>query len=402
MDHDFPTVAINATQIVSYEITVTSRIAEAASVLADGLASGNEGMEKALVFVDTGLPQQHVEKFRSLLVKGGVGCNFVEVPGDEENKVLKEVIAVVETMNRYGIKRRSSPCIVLGGGVSLDIVGLAASLYRRGVPFIRVPTTLLAMVDVGVAAKTAANHLGFRNRIGTFHPASNTIVCSEFLTTLPRRQMVNGVGEIFKLACIKDSVLFSLLEEAGERFVESRGQDVAGAQQIIDRALRGMAQELEPNLWEANLKRVVDYGHTFGPAVEMRYIADLLHGEAVALDCLLSAVISNNRGRLSDGDLAQVFMVAARLGLPLFHKGFDDVELLLSGLQDMTIHRDGNQNLPLMSGIGNAYFVNDLEPREVTQASIRMKEIAEVTAGGNLTRKHNDNEIIVEKVARRD
>jgi len=400
MDHDFPTVAINATQIVSYEIIVAGRIEEAAGVLVDRLAGGRESLEKALVFVDAGLPQEHVEKFQSLLAASGLGCDFVEVPGDEENKVLKEVIAVVEIMNRYGIKRRSSPCIVLGGGVSLDIVGLAASLYRRGVPFIRVPTTLLAMVDVGVAAKTAANHLGFRNRIGTFHPASSTIVCSEFLTTLPRRQMVNGVGEIFKLACIKDSVLFSLLEETGEKFVNLLGQDVVGGQQIIDRALRGMAEELEPNLWEANLKRVVDYGHTFGPAVEMRYIADLLHGEAVALDCLLSAVISNNRGRLPDGDLARVFMLAARLGLPLFHEGFDDIELLLSGLHDMTIHRDGNQNLPLMSGIGSAYFVNDLEPHEVRQASNRMKEVAELTAKRDLT--HNHNEIIAEKVDRRD
>ncbi|GBR19047.1 sedoheptulose 7-phosphate cyclase [Asaia spathodeae] len=368
-------VSIRAKQIVSYDIALCSTTAETIARIVDH-SSGHR-----LIFVDEGLPPQHRDEFLNQLTAAGVTFTVRSVPGDEENKTLPNVLDVVKAMNECGVKRRSAPSIVIGGGVALDIVGFAASLYRRGVPYIRVPTTLLSMVDVSVAAKTAANHLGYRNRIGTFHPASLTLVNMDYLGTLPRRHVANGSGEIFKLAVIKDAKLFDLIEAYSFSLAKSpddifeREKEAIG--EIIFRSIAGMAEELEPNLWEGNLERVVDYGHTFSPLVEMTHIAELLHGEAVALDCLFSAIISYHRGTLSRRALERLFQVAYRLDLPVFHHGFQNIALLIDAIADSAIHRDGKQNAPLMSGIGSAYFVNDIDETEIMRAAEAMKRIHE-------------------------
>lgn len=368
-------VSIRAQQVVSYDIALCSDLSETIEKI------GKHSDGHRLIFIDDGLPELHRQKFLAELNAQNISYTLRSVPGNEENKTLPNVLDVVAAMNECGVKRRSAPCIVLGGGVALDIVGFAASLYRRGVPYIRIPTTLLSMVDVSVAAKTAANHLGYRNRIGTFHPASLTLINMEYLSTLPRRHIANGSGEIFKLAVIKDAKLFDLIEQYSRRLAESpddifeRERDTIA--EIIYRSIAGMAEELEPNLWEGNLERVVDYGHTFSPLVEMTHISELLHGEAVALDCLFSAIISYHRGTLSRRALERLFRVAHRLDLPVFHHGFQDIALLIDAIADSAIHRDGKQNAPLMSGIGSAYFANDIDETEIMRAAEAMKRIYE-------------------------
>ncbi|MFC0710939.1 sedoheptulose 7-phosphate cyclase [Azorhizophilus paspali] len=368
-------ISLNANQIVSYDVVLCDNIMDVVSKCVDFDAEDDTNTVRG-VFVDAGLPEQFKRHFLEKL--SSIGAHYVatEVPGDEENKVLPEVLKVVKQMNALGVKRRSAPCIVIGGGVALDVVGFAASLYRCGVPYIRVPTTLLSMVDVGVAAKTAANYLGYKNRIGTFHPAALTLVFPEYLSTLPRRQISNGAGEIFKLAVIKDKDLFDTLDHYGPTFISARELYSDETKDIILRSLNGMAVELENNLWEHNLQRVVDYGHSFSPLVEMTYINELLHGEAVTLDCLFSAILSFNRGHLSGEELERLFNVANKLGLPTFHSGFADIPLLERALKDTTIHRNGSQNLPLMDGIGSALFVNDVSSDEIQRASKLMAQLS--------------------------
>jgi len=213
----------------------------------------------------------------------------------ERNKSMDLVFRVLSELNHLGTSRRSDPPIAVGGGVLLDIVGLAASLYRRGIPYVRVPTTLVAQVDVSVAAKTGVNYEGYRNRLGSYSPPPLTLIDKSFLKTLGTREICNGLGEILKLALIKDAGLFELLEENGADLVADKLQGSGVPDIVIRRAIQGMVEELEPNLWERNLRRVVDYGHSFSPLIEMKALPELMHGEAVTLDCVFSAILGYGR-----------------------------------------------------------------------------------------------------------
>jgi 3-dehydroquinate synthase len=141
----------------------------------------------------------------------------------------------------------------------------------------------------------------------------------------------------------------------------------ASAQTVMRLAIDGMLQELQPNLWEQRLDRIVDYGHTFSPTMEMRALPELLHGEAVAVDMALSLVLAHNRGMLTDDELSAVRTVLANLGLPAWHPVCRP-ELLAEALADTVRHRDGRQLIPLTAGIGRARFVDDVTPAELKAA----------------------------------
>ncbi|MCX4547147.1 sedoheptulose 7-phosphate cyclase [Streptomyces sp. NBC_01565] len=342
---------------------------------------GGRGAGTRLVILDHSVDELYGTRIRTYFSENEVRVEYLTLPGSEENKSIERVLEVVNKLNEVGTNRLSSPPIVIGGGVVADVVGLAASLYRRGIPFVRVPTTLLGQVDVSVAAKSGINYGGYRNRLGAYTPPPRTLIDRSFLATVPGRQLRNGMGEIFKMALIKDLRLFELLEEYGAELIESRFQDPepgsgrpAGtvADEVIGRAIAGMAEELQPNLWEKDLKRSVDYGHSFSPLVEMRALPELLHGEAVAMDCVFSALIATGRG-LIDGDLFErIVAVARRMGLEPSHPLFCDVDLVLEALADTVLHRDGMQNLPILTAIGEVCFLNDVTDAEIARACAGM------------------------------
>ena len=149
---------------------------------------------------------------------------------------------------------------------------------------------------------------------------------------------------------------------------------------MIHRAVQGMIEELEHNLWETDLKRLVDFGHSFSPIIEMRSINEpdqeaLTHGQAVALDVIFSSIISNHRGFLSHVELLRVIRVARCLGLPTSHDLFQNPLILLEALKDTMKHRNGAQNLPIPKNIGDPIFVNDLNFEEIKDATEIMKDI---------------------------
>ncbi|MHC5908994.1 sedoheptulose 7-phosphate cyclase [Streptomyces sp. S6] len=301
------------------------------------------------------------------------------LPAHERLKTMDSVYSVVDAMDRFGLDRRREPVVAVGGGVLLDIVGLACSLYRRSTPYVRVPTTLIGLVDAGVGAKTGVNFGGGKNRLGTYHPAVETLLDPAFLATLDERHIGNGLAEILKIALIKDRDLFDLLESSGERLLAGRFQTDGPlrttAHHVLARAVHGMLEELHDNLWEHRLERVVDYGHTFSPTLEMRALPALLHGEAVNLDMALTTVIARGRGLMTDRQCTRVLDTMRALRLPVHHPLLEP-ELLRSALADTVRHRDGMQRLPLPVGIGDAVFVNDLTDREITGAAEKLARAA--------------------------
>ncbi|MFC5721274.1 sedoheptulose 7-phosphate cyclase [Streptomyces gamaensis] len=375
---------LRSEQIVEYEIVDAPGLLDPdnpalASVPGTAGRSGTR-----VVVLDDAVEALYGERIRTYFDQRDVPVAYLVLPGSEENKTVERALDVVDKLNAVGTNRLSTPPLVIGGGVVADVVGLAASLYRRGIPSVRVPTTLLAQVDVGVAAKTGVNYGGYRNRLGSYSPPPLTLIDREFLATVPERQLRNGMGEIFKMALIKDRRLFDLLAEYGAGLVEARFQDpgpgqdgVPGtvADEVIGRAIAGMAEELEPNLWEKNLRRSVDYGHSFSPLVEMRALPELLHGEAVAMDCVFSAVVATGRGLLDAADFTTVVEVAGRLGLAPAHPLFCDADLVLEALADTVRHRDGRQNLPMLTAIGEVCFLDDVTEAEIKQACATMADL---------------------------
>lgn len=293
----------------------------------------------------------------------------------ESRKNWNSVESILNFFEENKILRRSEPIIAIGGGVLLDIVGFACSIYRRGIPYVRVPTTLLAIVDASVGAKTGVDHFSRRNRIGSFYPPVETVIDTSFISTQDSREISNGLAEILKLAIIKDSSLFELIEIHVENLIENKFQDnVEVVDQIIDKSINGMIEELAGNLWEINLERCVDFGHTFSPMIEMKNIKTMLHGEAVILDCLFSSCIAFNRQTISSKDLERIFNIVRRSNLPTIHEDFTDLYLLRKGLDDVTRHRNNSQNLPLPVGIGSYKIIKDLSMEEIKLAKTVMEE----------------------------
>ncbi len=275
-------------------------------------------------------------------------------------------------MEQFGVLRRDEPLIAVGGGVLLDVAGMAAGIYRRGIPYIRVPTTLVGLVDASVGAKTGINFETRRNRLGSYYPPIAAYLDRIFLRTLESIEISSGLGEILKMAVIKDARLFALLEEFGPALVAGKFEH-ACADEVINRAVVGMKVELENNLWEKDLKRLVDFGHSFSPIIEMRSISEkgqapLTHGQAVTLDVLFSSVLSHARGLLPEEQLRRVFRTANAMGLPTYHALFTNPLIILEALKDTMKHRNGDQHLPMPVRIGEATFFNDLSYDEIRDA----------------------------------
>jgi 3-dehydroquinate synthase len=314
--------------------------------------------------------QQLEDYFRTFQVE----LKLFIIDATEEKKDWPHTDQILRFFEEVGVLRREA-IIVIGGGVLLDLVGFCCAIYRRGIPYIKVPTTLLAIVDASVGVKVAANHFGRRNRIGAYYPPIATLLDKKFIATQDERNIVNGIAEIFKLAVIKDKELFELLETSAEQLITEKFQFGAVPVRVINSAITGMIEELAPNLWERKLDRCVDFGHSFSPIIEMQNMATLQHGEAVVLDCLLSSCLANVRGYIDTETLQRIFKTAHSLKLPVFHKDFCNFDLLKKSLSDTMKHRNGNQHLPVPVGIGNYKILNDVTDAEIKKASDIFEEV---------------------------
>ena len=332
---------------------------------------------RRVVVIDETVYKLYGEQLETYFKTFQVELELFVVDATEENKDWKHTDEILKFFEVSGVLRREA-IIVIGGGVLLDLVGFCCSIYRRGIPYVKVPTTLLAIVDASVGVKVAANHFGRRNRIGAYYPPVATLLDKKFISTQDERNIVNGIAEIFKLAVIKDKELFELLETSSEQLITEKFQFGAVPVRVINLAITGMIDELVPNLWERKLDRCVDFGHSFSPIIEMQNIATLQHGEAVVLDCLLSSCIANVRGYVDGDTLKRIFKTANDLKLPTFHKDFCNFDLLKKSLSDTMKHRNGNQYLPVPVGIGNYIILNDVTDDEIKKATIVFKGMNDV------------------------
>jgi 3-dehydroquinate synthase len=332
---------------------------------------------RRLVVIDNNVERIYGDRLRQYFEHHGVEYKLLVLPTCEENKELHLVTTIAEAIEEFKINRRQEPIIAIGGGVCLDVAGLAANLFRRNTGIIKVPTTVMGVVDASIGIKTAVNFHEKKNKLGTYCPPLGVLYDTSFLRSLDSRHISNGSAEILKMACIKDRDLFELMDKYAEDLIAEKFQGPVGAA-AIRRSIQGMLEELEYNLWEAILVRLVDYGHTISPELEMAALRSpemLLHGEAVTIDMALSAELSYGRGLITAAERARILGLMVRLGLPLWHESCN-LKLFMKGLEDMTRTRDGLQRVPLMKSIGAAVFIYDITEMEMGAAADRLMQYA--------------------------
>ncbi|XP_054902156.1 2-epi-5-epi-valiolone synthase-like [Poeciliopsis prolifica] len=332
---------------------------------------------KRFIVIDKTVHELYGSKVSQYFDAKGVIHKILPLPTTEERKNMELVTKILEEVHQFGIDRRSEPIIALGGGVCLDVVGLAASLYRRRTPYIRVPTTLLSYIDASVGAKTGVNFGGGKNKLGSYVPPVATFLDSSFFQTLPLRQISNGLAEMLKMALMKHRGLFELLEVNGRKMLHAKLQpseacggseqgDGAAASMRI--AIETMLEELAPNLWEDDLDRLVDFGHIISPELEMRVLPALLHGEAVSIDMSFMVYVAHQKGLLTTQEKSRIIQCMLGLELPVWHQDCSLV-LVQKSFRERLRHSAGSLRMPLPTGLGRAEIFHDMiEDNVICQA----------------------------------
>ena len=297
----------------------------------------------------------------------------------ESTKETESLLACLERIESVGFSRRNDILLAIGGGVLMDLVSLAANLYRRGVAVVKVPTTLLGFVDASIGIKTGINFMGQRNRLGTYYLNYDVLYDRSLLRTLSVDLLREGLGEIFKIAIIKSKRLFELLEINSKDILDPLFYQTSSGAEIIGLSVKLMLEELHENPTETNLKRCVDFGHSFSPLVEMRSIKEahfsaIPHGLAVGADCIITSIIARNRGILSVDDFDRILSVGMAIDFLSEHPIYKHNDIMWSSLVDMTEHRGGSQNLPYPTEIGRYDFIQDLVLEELINASAEFRQ----------------------------
>ena len=235
------------------------------------------------------------------------------LPDGEQYKTLETVGHVFDALVGARLNRDST-ILALGGGVVGDIAGFAAACYQRGVGYVQIPTTLLAQVDSSVGGKTGVNHPGGKNLIGAFYQPLAVVADTNTLATLPDRELRAGLAEVIKYGCVRDPLLFDWLELNIDKLNRRDPEALAYA---IGRACEIKAAVVAQDERESNVRALLNFGHTFGHAIESAtHYATYLHGEAVGLGMLMAANLSRRLGWIDAAEHARIRDLLKRAGLP--------------------------------------------------------------------------------------
>ena len=343
----------------SYDILVGHG---ALSALGERL-SGLVKRPRAFVLTDETVMRLHQARLEAAVAKAGINLDWRAVPSGEQTKTFAQLEGVLDWLLAGGADR-GDVLIAFGGGVIGDMGGLAASLMKRGMSFVQVPTTLLAQVDSSVGGKTAVNTPRGKNLVGAFYQPRLVIADTELLATLPERELKAGYAEILKYGLINDAPFFGWLSQQGGKVLALEPDAVREA---VARSCASKAAIVAEDETETGVRQLLNLGHTFGHALEAAngYGPDLLHGEAVALGMALAFRYGAELGVTSQADAANVAAVIEASGLPVNLAGRDRARFSAKRLAELMQQdkkaRGGRVPLILARGIGAAYIHPDAD-----------------------------------------
>lgn len=257
----------------------------------------------------------HAQAVLESLQNAGLQGAMTAVPAGERSKSLGTLSGLYDELIELSANRRTT-IVAVGGGVVGDLAGFLAATYARGLPFVQVPTTLLAMVDSSVGGKTGINHAKGKNLIGAFHQPRGVLVDTATLSTLPDREYRSGLAEVIKYGVILDEQFFGWLE-ANVDGMNQRDPDVLSS--IVARSCELKADVVREDEFETTgLRAVLNYGHTFAHAFEaLSGYDELLHGEAVAIGMVCASRLAVRLGRITDDVTQRQVDLLTQVGLPV-------------------------------------------------------------------------------------
>lgn len=298
------------------------------------------------------------------LQKAGFEPTEFLIPDGEQHKTLTTVENIYTYLIAQGADR-SSLLMALGGGVTGDVAGFVAATFLRGIPLIQIPTTLLAQVDSSVGGKTGVNHHLGKNLIGAFYQPDFVSVDLETLSSLPERQFNSGLYEVIKYGLIYDAQFFDFLEK---RLDLLQGREPEVLETVISRCCEIKAEVISNDEREEDLRRILNFGHTFGHALEAAFeYQGVTHGEAVGYGMLAALRLSRDLGYLDTVDLNRVSRCIRAIGRLPNAAGVPFQELLEAMQRDKKRHHD-DLVMILLKGIGQTVFHSNIDEHLLAEA----------------------------------
>ncbi len=306
----------------------------------------------------------YLDRLRATLEAAGVRVSAVVLPDGEANKDWQTLNLIFDMLLAERCER-STTLVALGGGVVGDMGGFAAACYQRGMPFIQIPTTLLAQVDSSVGGKTAINHPLGKNMIGAFYQPRLVLADIDTLGTLPDRELAAGLAEVIKYGLIRDPVFLDWLEANLDALV---ARDPAALAYAIERSCRNKAEVVAADETEQGERALLNLGHTFGHAIETGLgYGEWLHGEAVAAGTMMAAELSRRLGWLQDDDIERIATLFARAHLPVWGPKLGTSRYLELMAHDKKVEA-GKLRLVLLREVGRAVIHGEATPEDIAAA----------------------------------
>jgi len=336
-----------------YKIIVGQDIIPSAGLRLRGLF---ENIESCNIISDRTVAKLYLDDLTKGLNSAGIKSNKIIISPGEISKGFKTLENVLEQIILTQSDRKT-PIIALGGGVVGDIAGFAASIVLRGVPFIQIPTTLLAQVDSSVGGKTGINSAHGKNLIGSFHQPRLVLADTKTLNSLSKRELLAGYAEVVKYAVINKPSFFSWLEN---NYTSVLGLEKEALEYTVSLCCKAKAEIVMLDELETSERALLNLGHTFGHALETEagYNGTLLHGEAVAAGLVIAAKLSTKLGLCSNKDYLRIKSHFDSVGLPTKVKDLPfsklNKEKLLSHISHDKKAKNGWPNFVLINGIGKA------------------------------------------------
>lgn len=375
---------VEAYQKIEYSLVYVNGVFEIGN---RELADCYQKFQRCLAIVDAIVYMLYGDRIKEYFRYYNINLKAVPLTITEPNKTIQTFEEVVDVFADFKLVRKE-PVLVVGGGLITDVVGFACSTYRRSSNYIRIPTTLIGLIDASVAIKVAVNHKKLKNRLGAYHASSKVLLDFSFLATLPTEQVRNGMAELVKIAVVGCKEVFDLLEQYGDELLRTRFGNIDAtedlqeiARKVTYKAIQRMLEFEVPNLHELDLDRVIAYGHTWSPTLELAPRVPIFHGHAVNIDMALSATIAARRGYISVEDRDRILGLMSQIGLSLDHPLLDE-ELLWRATESISLTRDGLQRAAMPRPIGECFFVNDLTRQELAAALTEHKQICQTYPRG--------------------
>jgi 3-dehydroquinate synthase len=316
---------------------------------------------KAAIVTDSHVGTIHLQALEESLKSAGFQTIFATIPAGEQHKTLSMLLPVYDQFLSAKIER-STPILALGGGVIGDMTGFLAATILRGVPFVQVPTTLLAMVDASIGGKTGVDHAQGKNLIGAFHQPIAVFADPQTLATLPKDQLQSGLAECIKHDLIRDGEAFARLDGMIEPALKL---DMAALTDLIAHNVAIKARVVEADPFEKGDRAHLNFGHTFGHAIESVSKFSYSHGQSIALGMCAAAYTSQKLGYAVDRE--RIVATIQKAGLPTNGLQLDPKRIFETMQFDKKV-KSGKIRLVLLESIGRATLRDDIPPALILEA----------------------------------